>query len=53
MDLLYELLMNNVDPEKRADTDEFLALPFGVHPELTPAAKRRRAQQMRKLMGGS
>lgn len=52
IDLVYDVLMREVEVENRAGVDEMLEVPLGLHPEQTPEAKRRRAEQMRQMMGG-
>jgi hypothetical protein len=38
--------MRNTDEGRRAEVNEFLDAPLGVHPEQTAAAKKRRRQQV-------
>lgn len=49
MDLAYDLLTAGLDPQGRAEFDEFLDLPLGMHPEATPKAKRERADFFMRL----
>ncbi len=45
--------MRNVDPERRGEIDQQLELPFGMHIQNTPEAKRQRAEMTRQMMGGA
>lgn len=45
--------MNKVPPERRAEIDQQLELPFGMHIQNTPEAKRQRAEMTRQMMGGA